>query len=222
MSTTPLTIFDLDGTLLNTLQDLAGSVNATMQHFGFPQRSHNEVRAFLGNGYRYLLQCALPKGVGEAQLNAALTFFKTHYEEHCLDQTRPYDGIEEALESVRKMGWNIAIVSNKGHAAASDLCARFFPGVLTLGESAANRRKPAPDMVYAAMRHFNASPALSVYIGDSEVDLATASAAGLPCLSCLWGFRNRDMLEASGATHFVNSPAEIPSAIGSLIAQNAE
>lgn len=222
MHTKPIAIFDLDGTLLDTLRDLTDSVNRTLSAYGYPARSDSEVRRFLGNGYRYLLSQALPDGIPEADKATVLAFFKDYYASHCLDHTGPYAGIPEMMARLQKEGWLMAIVSNKGHQAASDLCAHFFPGILTLGESERLPRKPRPEMVFEAIRLLGGNKERAVYIGDSEVDLATARNASVPCISCTWGFRDSATLLSAGATHLVHTPEELADAISSLSFQSGE
>lgn len=205
-------LFDLDGTLLDTLEDLADSVNHTLDLLGYPRRTREEVRRFVGNGARRLMEQAVPAG-GDAE--KALTEFQQYYAAHCRIQTRPYDGIPQALGDLAKR-YPIAIVSNKPDGAVKSLCADYFPGVYALGESAGCPRKPAPDMVHKAMAELGIDRC--VYVGDSEVDVLTAHNAGVPCLSVLWGFRDRAEMEAAGGTDFCNDPEELISCLEKLLA----
>lgn len=208
-------IFDLDGTLLDTLDDLRASVNYSLRHFAMPERTRDEVREFVGNGVRRLMERAVAGGTDNPLFDEALDMFRRHYAEHSLDHTRPYPGIMDMLATLRHDGKRIAVVSNKFQAATERLCRHFFGDYVevAIGESEGVRRKPAPDTVVEAMRRMGyAAPAAhgdAVYIGDSDVDIATAKAAGLPCISVLWGFRDKPFLEAHGATTFVTSPEEI-------------
>ena len=186
-------LFDLDGTLLDTLEDLADAVNAALEQFGYPRRSMDEVRRFVGNGAQRLIALSVPQGAAPEPVFDA---FRTYYDAHCRDKTGPYEGVLTALEQIQK-AFPVAIVSNKPDWAVKELCAAYFPGVYALGESADCPRKPAPDMVRRAMEDIGAQTC--VYVGDSEVDVQTARNAGVPCLSVLWGFRSRQELEQAGA-----------------------
>lgn len=204
-------IFDLDGTLLDTLADLRASCNYALAAHGYPVRTLDEVRAFVGNGVGKLIERALPADASEQTRAEVLATFKAHYLEHGLDTTRPYDGVVELLRQLRARGCKTAVVSNKFDPAVKELCEHFFAGLTdaAVGESAATRRKPAPDMVLAAMREIGVTPANAVYVGDSDVDLLTARNSGLRCISVLWGFRTRAFLIQHGATCFVERPEEI-------------
>lgn len=182
-------LFDLDGTLLDTLEDLHDSVNHTLAHFGYPQRTLEEVRRFVGNGARRLMDQAVPNGADGAE---PFAWFQGYYREHCQLKTKPYDGIPEALE-VLCARYPVAIVSNKPDSAVKPLCRQYFPGVYALGEAPDCPRKPAPEMVFKAMAAIGVEKC--VYVGDSEVDILTAKNAGIPCLSVLWGFRDRKELD---------------------------
>ena len=198
-------LFDLDGTLLDTLDDLAASVNAALAAFSLPMRTREEVRRFVGNGAERLIRLALPGEETDPPAEEVLKVFRTHYNAHCLDRTRPYDGI---LEALRQLHMPAAIVSNKPDSAVKPLCARFFPGVPAFGETADCPRKPAPDMLFRGLEALGADRC--VYVGDSEVDILTARNAGMPCLSVLWGFRDKETLEAAGGTLFCRTPEELP------------
>lgn len=204
-------LFDLDGTLLDTLEDLADSVNQVLSDFGYPSRTLEEVRRFVGNGAGRLIAQAVPAGTDPAPV---LTAFQSYYAAHCQIKTRPYAGIPEAL---RRLGgkYPLAIVSNKPDIAVKALCASVFPGILAMGESALCPRKPAPDMVRKAMEAIGAEDC--VYVGDSEVDVLTAENAGVPCLSVLWGFRDRAAIEAAGGTHFCVIPAQLEEKIEEIL-----
>ena len=203
-------IFDLDGTLLDTLQDLATSVNYALRQHHMPEHSIDDVRRFVGNGVRRLMELAVPEGTADPAFEAAFATFREYYMEHSLDTTRPYDGIPELIHELKERGCRMAVVSNKMMAATQELVHHFFPEIeVAIGEHEAEgiRKKPAPDTVFAAMKQLGQGSA--VYVGDSDVDLATARNSGLPCISVLWGFRDREFLLAHGATTFVEKPCEI-------------
>ena len=203
-------IFDLDGTLLDTLQDLAASVNYALRQHHMPEHSIDDVRRFVGNGVRRLMERAIPEGAANPAFEAAFATFRKYYMEHSLDTTRPYDGIPELIHELKKRGCRMAVVSNKMMAATQELVHHFFPEIeVAIGEdeAAGIRKKPAPDTVFAAMKQLGEGSA--VYVGDSDVDLATARNSGLPCISVRWGFRDRDFLLAHGATTFVEQPLDI-------------
>ena len=206
-------IFDLDGTLLDTLGDLAASVNYALQAYGMPQHSIDDVRRFVGNGVRLLMERAIPDGAANPQFEQAFASFRQHYLEHSLDTTRPYDGIMEMLQALRARGCRTAVVSNKFYAATQELCKHFFADSIevAIGEHEAEgiRKKPAPDTVNEALRQLGVSREQAVYVGDSDVDVATAAASGMPCISVLWGFRDRQFLLAHGATRFISHPSEL-------------
>lgn len=206
-------IFDLDGTLLDTLGDLASAVNYALRTHGMPEHSIDAVRRFVGNGVRVLIQRAMPDGEFNLQFEDVLATFRQYYLEHSLATTRPYDGIPEMLSELRRRGCRTAVVSNKFDAATKELCRHFFADSIevAIGEHEAEgiRRKPAPDTVLEALRQLGVTKENAVYVGDSDVDILTARNAGLPCISVLWGFRDRDFLQAHGATTFVTSPLQI-------------
>ena len=203
-------IFDLDGTLLDTLEDLKNAVNYALNERGIPaQHTVPEMRRFFGNGILYALQQAEPD-VSQEELAKVVKVFRGYYEEHCLDNTKPYAGVAELVRELKKQGFLMAIVSNKVDGAVKELAERFFPEIpVAIGEREGIRRKPAPDTVFQAMKELGVSAEESVYVGDSEVDLATARAAGLPCISVLWGFRDRDLLVETGADCFAATPEEV-------------
>jgi len=204
-------IFDLDGTLLNTLQDLVDSVNFSLYAHNFPKRTLSEIRMFLGNGYKYLISHAVPENTPESKIAEVSDTFKSYYQEHCLDTTKPYAGIREMLQELKKKGIKMAIVSNKGNDAVQELTQRFFEELIPIavGESAKVRRKPSPDTVWAAMQQLGSEKSESVYVGDSEVDFETAKNAGIPCISCSWGFRDESFLQKIGVTTIIHQPAEL-------------
>lgn len=203
-------IFDLDGTLLDTLEDLKNAANYALKQCGMPERTLDEVRRFVGNGIRNLMIRAVPQGEENPEFEHALAVFKEYYGEHCNDATRAYDGIPELLQELKNRGYAMAIVSNKIDSAVQDLNSRYFPQVnVAIGDRENLKRKPAPDSVFLALKELGRTRDEAVYVGDSDVDLATAKNAGLPCISVLWGFRDREFLEGHGATTFVEKPMEI-------------
>ena len=204
-------IFDLDGTLLSTLNDLASSTNYALRWAGMPERTIEEVRMFVGNGVKLLMERAIPEGVDNPKFEKTYAKFREHYMEHNLDTTRPYDGVPELLHELKRRGKHLAIVSNKFYAATQDLAKHFFPDTIevAIGERENIRKKPAPDTVLEALRQLNVSKEDAVYIGDSDVDIMTAKNCGLPCISVLWGFRDKDFLIEHGGSLFVDKPIEI-------------
>ena len=206
-------IFDLDGTLLDTLGDLAASVNYAMRTHGMPEHSVDEVCRFVGNGVRRLMERAVPGGAAHPAFEAAFATFRRHYMEHSLDTTRPYKGIPEMLQELKRRGRHTAVVSNKFDAATKELCRHFFPDTIevAVGEHEAEgiRKKPAPDTVLQALSQLGVGQEGAVYVGDSDVDIQTARNSGLPCISVLWGFRDREFLLAHGAETFVSQPSEL-------------
>lgn len=192
-------LFDMDGTLLDTLDDLTAAVDHTLAQYGYPLRSRDEVRQGLGNGAARLIAAMLPQGEATPHFDTILADYRAWYQAHPCDLTRPYPGVPMLLEVLRQRGCKVAIVTNKPHGAAKALAQRFFPGVLTIGEEAGIPRKPAPDMVQRALDALHASLEGAVYVGDSEVDIRTARNAGLPSIGVAWGFRGREALLAAGA-----------------------
>ena len=204
-------IFDLDGTLLSTLGDLAASCNYALRSCGMPERSLDEVRQFVGNGVKMLMIRAVPGGEENADFEKAYAIFREHYMHHNLDTTAPYPGIMDMLKRLSEGGAKLAVVSNKFYAATQELVAHFFGDYVkvAIGEREQIRKKPAPDTVIEALRQLGADANSAVYIGDSDVDIDTARAAGMPCISVLWGFRDKDFLIQHGAETLVESPEEI-------------
>lgn len=203
-------LWDLDGTLLDTLEDLTDSVNYALGEYSLPSRTLREVRAFVGNGAGNLIRQAVD---GRRDPEAVLAVFQAHYRAHCQVKTRPYPGILPVLESLAPH-YPMAVVSNKPDAAVKALAAQYFPGLYARGERAGCPRKPAPDMVLGAMDALGVDRC--IYIGDSEVDIATANNAGVPCLSVLWGFRDRELLTQAGGRHFCATPEDLPDSIQKL------
>lgn len=204
-------IFDLDGTLLSTLDDLAASCNYALRINGMAEHSTDDVRRFVGNGVRKLMQRAIPGGEQNPLFDKAYADFREHYMAHRLDHTQPYPGIIALLTRLKARGKNIAVVSNKFYAATQALCQHFFGDLVdvAIGEREGIKKKPAPDTVEEALRQLGVDRQGAVYIGDSDVDVMTAQNCHMPCISVLWGFRDQAFLIAHGATTFVSSPAEI-------------
>lgn len=206
-----LAVFDMDGTILDTLEDLKDSTNFALEKCGYPTRSYDEVRRFVGNGIRKLIERAVPKGLTVEQIDRVHEVFTEHYKVHCADKTKAYDGIKPLLEKLRAGGVKTAVVSNKADYGVQELCKEYFDGLFdyAVGEREGIRRKPAPDAVNEALRVLGIDKSEAVYIGDSDVDFETAKNAELPCISVLWGFRDEEFLREKGATLFVRDPAEI-------------
>ncbi len=203
---TTAVIFDLDGTLLNTLEDLTDAVNYTLSQFGCPHRTLDEVRTFVGTGALNLIRKALPGKDSDPKAEEVLAVYQKYYAAHSQVKTGPYAGVLQAMEAIGEK-YPVAIVSNKPDGATKDLCANYFPGVFARGESTDCKRKPAPDMVFQALKELGAERC--IYVGDSETDVETARNAGMPCLSVLWGFRDKECLTEAGATDFCDHPAEL-------------
>lgn len=204
-------IFDLDGTLLDSLTDLYLSTNYALRQFGLPERTLDEVRRFVGNGVRKLMERAIPDGDRNPVFTPCFDAFRAHYLRHNLDHTAPYPGVVEMLGRLRRDGKAVAVVSNKFYAATNELVQHFFHDEVTvaIGEREDIRKKPAPDAVLEALRQLRRTADTAVYIGDSDVDIATARNCAMPCISVLWGFRSKAFLLAHGATSFAQSPDDI-------------
>ncbi len=204
-------IFDLDGTLLNTLDDLAASCNFALRSYGLPEHSVDDVRRFVGNGVRLLMTRAIPGGESFEKFEECYACFRQHYLHHNLDTTAPYPGIMELISQLNANGKKIAVVSNKFYQATQDLVRHFFGDEIkvAIGERPDIHKKPAPDTVVEALRQLDMPSSTAVYIGDSDVDIDTARNCGMPCISVLWGFRDRDFLLEHGAATLVKSPEEI-------------
>lgn len=198
-------LFDLDGTLLNTLDDLTDSVNYALTQFDCPHQTPAQIRSYLGNGAKQLIALSLPETM-QSQVDAVLDVYRTYYNAHSQIKTGPYAGIPEALATLGAK-YPIAVVSNKPDSATKPLIAKYFPGIYALGERADCPRKPAPDMLKKAMADIGVDAC--VYIGDSEVDVLTANNTGVPCVAVSWGFRDRDVLEASKPAFICDDPAEL-------------
>lgn len=206
-------LFDLDGTLLNTLEDLVDATNYALAAFGHPPRTLKEVRRFIGNGAENQIRLSLPDDRKE-DLQQVLAVYKPYYTDHCQIKTKPYDGVLPALKTLGEK-YPVAIVSNKPDAAVKALCADYFPGLYALGEAAGCPRKPAADMVYKAMEAIGVDRC--IYVGDSEVDVLTAKNAGVPCISVLWGFRDREDMEAVGGSIYCEKTEDLVKIIEEII-----
>lgn len=204
-------IFDLDGTLTDTLEDLKNSVNFAMRKFGFPERTIDEVRSFVGNGVRRLIYSSVPEDTPDEISESCLDVFKEYYKDHSLIRTKPYDGIVPMLERLKKEGIKTAVVTNKMHEAAVDIVNLFFDELIdvTIGQIDGVAQKPQPDGIYSALEKLGVSKENAVYVGDSEVDCITAKNAGIPCIGVTWGFRSREVLLENGADFIINFPEEI-------------
>lgn len=205
-------IFDLDGTLLNTLEDLCDAVNHTMNLYGYPERTIDEVRRFVGNGVDRLITLCVPGGENDPKLTEAILEYRAYYTAHSEIKTKPYDGITELIEKLKNDGIKTAVVSNKLHKATKELCAKYFPCIEVVcgeRESEGIRRKPYPDTVIESAKELGVPLEKTVYVGDSEVDVMTSRNAGVDCISVLWGFRDREYLAENGATVFANTAEEL-------------
>ena len=206
-------IFDLDGTLLNTLDDLADSTNYALSKFGYPTRTIDEVRQFVGNGVAKLIERAIPEGKNNPNFEKCLAIFKENYAQNMYNKTAPYNGIIEMLSNLKSKGIKIAVVSNKFDLAVKELCKKYFEDFIDFaaGENEAQgiKKKPAPDTVISVLNEFNFASEDAVYVGDSDVDIMTAKNSKMPCISVTWGFRDEKFLLENGATILINAPSEI-------------
>lgn len=204
-------IFDLDGTLLNTLEDLTDSVNYALNVCEYPLRTIDEIRSFVGNGVEVLMNLAVPTGTSKENCLKCLELFRNNYTLNLQTKTKPYDGIISMLHRLKDEGYHLAVVSNKFDLAVKALCKDYYSDYISIaiGESSAVNKKPAPDSVYKAIEELSSSIEESIYIGDSEVDVLTAHNAGIKCIGVTWGFRNRFILEQEGADYIIDSPEEI-------------
>lgn len=204
-------LFDMDGTVLDTLGDLAAAVNHTLREFSMPERSIAEVAAALSNGAAYLIAHTVPDGTPKELTDKVLAAYAPYYDAHCDILTGPYDGIVPLMEKLRDRGVKLAVISNKQDTAVKPLAEKYFPGLLEIavGESAEVRRKPNPDAVLAALRHIGVEREDAIYVGDTEVDLQTARNAGMECASVDWGFRTREQLVEIGAEHIFDTVQEL-------------
>ena len=204
-------VWDLDGTLLNTIDDLADSVNFALSKYNLPNKTAAEVKKAVGNGVNKLIARCLEGGQNNPHFAQVLETFKEHYSKNAAVKTAPYPEICELLKELKMSGYKLAVVSNKFESAVAELCQKYFPNIfdVIIGETPQIKRKPAPDMLFAALKLLKAQPQEIYFIGDSEVDVQTARNAQIKCLSALWGFRDKATLLANGATDFLNTPQEI-------------
>ena len=204
-------IFDLDGTLLNTLDDLHACFNYAIKSFGYPERTLDEIRSFVGNGMKTALKRALPDSVEKEELEKIVNFFRPYYKENMLKLTKPYDGVIELLKNLKENGYKIAVVSNKYNEAVKDLCKNYFGEYIdiAIGEDTDVRKKPEIDGVLKAVKELNSTLEESIFIGDSDVDILTAKNANIPCISVLWGFRDKTFLENKGGKFFAYTTKDI-------------
>ena len=214
-------IFDLDGTLLDTLEDLKNAVNHVLAAHGYPIKTLEEIRKSVGNGTKVLLEKTVPDGSSNPLFNTINEEYQKYYLEHCNEKTGPYKGVREAMKQLKDKGYKMAIVSNKPDSAVKELRDKYFGEYLNvaIGDKEGRRRKPYPDSVFAAIEELGSDHDECIYIGDSEVDFLTAENSGLPCISCLWGFRTQEELMSNGVDpeNFIKSPDEIMSKIEKMI-----
>lgn len=206
-----LAVFDMDGTILNTLEDLADSTNYALKANGLPERTIDEVRRFVGNGIRLLIERAVPTDTDKKLIDKVFDTFKEYYKTHCAVKTRPYDGIKDVLLELRKAGCLTAVVSNKADFAVQDLCKDYFDNLFdfAIGEREGIKKKPAPDSVFEVLSKLNVEKDNAVYIGDSDVDFATSVNAGMDVIIVGWGFRDEEFLREKGAKRIIKQPSEI-------------
>lgn len=211
-------VFDLDGTLLNTLEDLTDSVNAALEAYHCPKKSIEQVRTYVGNGIKKLIERCLEGGETHPDFDNIFETFKVHYKNNCQNKTRPYEGIMELLTALKTKGKKLAIVSNKADFAVKELNEFYFKefDMVAIGEREKIARKPAPDSVYQALKELGVSKEQAIYIGDSDVDVKTAENAKIPCISVLWGFRDKELLEKCGAKYFAKDCKEVLELIESM------
>ena len=210
---TKIVIFDLDGTLLNTLQDLADSTNFALNYFAYPSRTLEDVRNFVGDGVAKLIERAIPDGINNPKFEDCLELFKNHYSQNMYNKTAPYPKIIELLQEIKSKNIKIAVVSNKFDAAVKDLCAKYFNGLIDFAsgenEMLGIRKKPSADAVIRVLENFNIERENAFYVGDSQVDILTAKNAQIPCISVTWGYKTKDFLIKNGAEYLVNNPEDI-------------
>ena len=206
-----LAIFDMDGTILDTLDDLAQAINAALKQNALPERTRDEVRQFVGNGLYNLVRRAVPSGTSESVQKNVFDSFNEFYARHSADNTKPYEGILDVLKNLKESGTKVAVCSNKPDYAVQKLCETYFPGIFDAAVGAKDKEhiKPCPDSVNRILSDLGVPKEECVYIGDSDVDIKTAENAGMDCISVSWGFRSEDFLKQNGATHIVGSADEL-------------
>ncbi len=204
-------IFDLDGTLTDTLEDLKNSVNYALSQFGFPERNTEEIRSFVGNGVKRLIYLSVPENTPDEISERCLSVFREHYNNHSCEKTKPYDGITDMLKKLKDNNVKTAVVTNKMHSAAADIVEYFFGGLIdiTVGQIDGVAQKPQPDGIYKALGFLGISKEKAVYVGDSEVDCITAKNAGIPCIGVTWGFRSKEILLENGADFIAETSEEL-------------
>ena len=204
-------IFDLDGTLLNTLVDIKDSVNYALKKCEFPKRSVEEINTFVGNGTNVLIKKSVPANTPKDELDNCTEIYRKHYKNNMTNKTAPYDGILEMLKKLKDDGYKLAVVSNKFNSAVKTLCKKYFSEFLevAIGENSNVKRKPAPDTVFEAMKELDSKKKDCIYVGDSDVDVNTAHNAGIECIGVSWGFRGREVLDKEGADYIIDRPKEI-------------
>ncbi len=205
-------IFDLDGTILNTLEDLSDSVNFALTKNDLPTRSIEEIRSFVGNGIRLLIERAVPENTQNELVDSCFNDFKAHYKSNSTNKTKPYDGITEVLNDLKNSGVKLALVSNKADFAVQEIIEKYFPNIFhfATGEKEGVRRKPYPDSVLAAMEYLKSDENNTVYIGDSEVDVETARNCNIPCIAVSWGFRDREVLMSLAPEYIIDETKQLP------------
>ena len=211
MSKIDTVIFDLDGTLINSLEDLRVSVNYALFGFKYPKQTLDMVRRNVGNGIEKLIERSLPDGKDNVNYEVCLEIFKEHYKTHMSVNTKPYPHIIETLAALKSRGYKLAVVSNKFDAAVKPLCQKYFKNLIdvAIGQSKDTKKKPAPDTVYIALDELGSTSETSIYVGDSEVDIQTAKNSGMDCISVSWGFKTKEFLEQNGASVIIDTPLEI-------------
>ena len=207
-----LVIFDLDGTLLDTIGDLCSSTNHALQEYGLPERTLAEVQSFVGNGMRRLIERSVPEGTDPGVVDLVFQEFHRYYKLHSSDHTKVYDGVMELLEELKQKGYHLAVVSSKADYAVQELCRHYFGDLfeICIGDQEGIRRKPDPEPVLRAIGYFGLQPEETVYVGDSEVDILTAANTGVDCISVEWGFRTRQQLLDAGASVIISRPSQLP------------
>lgn len=208
-----IVIFDLDGTLLNTLDDLTDSTNFMLEKFNYPKRTKEEIRNFVGNGVAKLIERAIPYGKNNSDFENCVKTFKEIYSQNMYNKTAPYDGVIDMLNILKNNNYKISVVSNKFDMAVKELCKKYFLNLIDFSsgenEAAGIRKKPAPDTVLKVLEYFNLKNEDAIYVGDSEVDIQTAKNSNMPCISVSWGFKNRDFLIENGGENIIDTPGEI-------------
>ena len=204
-------IFDLDGTLIDTLEDLTDNLNYILREEGFPERTKSQVEAAVGEGYRVLLTRSLPSETTDQVITHCTNKFEARYADHLINRTKPYQGIQALLSNLKEAGYKIGVVSNKMEEATKEICQTFFGSLIdvAVGDTPHRRRKPAPDNVWEALRQLESKPFKALYIGDSNIDVHTAREAGLEFVGVTWGFRTREVLQKEGASRFIDSPEQL-------------